>query len=189
MRSGRRPDCRAVKPARRKPRKAVVQDDQEQPKPTPVPKLPSFNKKGPRIKQQLYRNAFGLKSRSVTAYPEAYQEVSKVFWDGLTKDERQDIAKVQAAAMEKVGFEPKTQKQFIEDFDPGMENRYGLANNASSREKTYISPKFYFAVVLILLGTLLIFMSMPRGEPEGLLVTGIIMAAGGIALTLPIDLA
>jgi hypothetical protein len=88
--------------------------------------LPTANIKGkPQVGISDYvNNPYGLRSRSVTSYPEAYQSVSSVFYQQMSREEQARIARVQAQAMEKVGFEPKTHKQFIDDFDPMEQNIY-----------------------------------------------------------------
>jgi len=88
--------------------------------------LPTVDTKGkPDVKiSDSSHNPFGLKSRSETYYPEAYRAVSSVFYQQMSKEEEARIARVQAQAMEKVGFEPKTHKQFIDDFDPMEQNIY-----------------------------------------------------------------
>ena len=177
-----------VNPPRRN-RRALPPQKQEDEAPKPVPKLPEFLTGGPKSKVQGHRNSFGLVSRSITAYPEAYRDVPQVFWHGLTREQRQDINRVQAAAMEKVGFEPKTQKRFIDDFDPHSENRYGLtaseARQARNRERVTIPMKFFASILLLVTGGTMVYMTLPEGTPETLLVSGVITGVAGIALALP----
>ena len=88
--------------------------------------LPKLETQGaPLVGINMWNNKFGLQSSAVSKYPEAYREVSSVFWRKVSKEHSDRIALVQAQAMEKVGFERKTEKFFIEDFDPSLENRFG----------------------------------------------------------------
>ncbi len=61
---------------------------------------------------------YHLRSRSEMDFPEAYLPVAKELWEELTPAQRQKAIRLQAIAMEKVGFEKGAPKFFIEDFDP-----------------------------------------------------------------------
>lgn len=108
-----------------KPRRGRRGKQEPEPEPPAPPELPTFNPKlAPKARLTGGVNPFGLTSRSELFYPEAYRDISTVYWRGLTREQREMIAKVQATAMEKVGFERGTEKRFIDDFDPALENRY-----------------------------------------------------------------
>jgi len=74
----------------------------------------------PKVHFETPTNIFGLTSRSAGMYPELYRDVSSVYWRSLTEEQRQQIMRVQATAMEKVGYERGTEKVFIQDFDPQL---------------------------------------------------------------------
>lgn len=57
---------------------------------------------------------FALRSRAEVLYPEMFDSVNADFWDGLSSEQRDAIVRVQAVAMEKVGYEPGTDKFFID---------------------------------------------------------------------------
>lgn len=98
--------------------------------------LPQMDTKGyQEVGINRWNNSFGLQSTAVSKYPEAYREVSSVFWRQLSVQQQKQVTLVQAQAMEKVGFEQGTEKQFIQDFDPGEENRYGLDPGQATREQ------------------------------------------------------
>lgn len=98
--------------------------------------LPVIMTKGvPQVGINRWNNSFGLQSTAVSKYPEAYRDVSSIFWRKLTAQQQKQITLVQAQAMEKVGFEQGTEKQFIQDFDPREENRYGLDPGQATSEQ------------------------------------------------------
>ena len=61
---------------------------------------------------------YQLASRSEQFYPEAYRPLNEEFWRGVNPEQADALVKLQAIAMEKVGFEKGTPKFFIDD-DPG----------------------------------------------------------------------
>jgi hypothetical protein len=63
---------------------------------------------------------YQLKSRSEGLYPELYQPVDQKFWHGINDNQADALMRLQAIAMEKVGFEKGAPKFFIED-DPGSQ--------------------------------------------------------------------
>lgn len=100
------------------------------------PQLPQFATLGaPVVRVQSWKNKFGLTPRAITAYPEAYRDVSSVYWRQLSREQRDQIMQVQAVAMEKVGFERGTTKRFIEDFEPGAEDVYAALVHEMTREQ------------------------------------------------------
>jgi hypothetical protein len=64
--------------------------------------------------------SYQLKSRSQGLYPELYEPVNKEFWRGISDDQAGALMRLQAIAMEKVGFEKGSPKFFIDD-DPGSQ--------------------------------------------------------------------
>ena len=69
-------------------------------------------------KTGLAPSTYRLKSKSEVDFPEAYVPVDKELWEGLSPEQRKRAVRLQASAMERVGFEKGTPKFFIEDFDP-----------------------------------------------------------------------
>lgn len=122
--------------------------------------LPSFNPaSAPRAKLiGPTRNGWGLPSRSELMYPEAYQDLSTVYWKQLTKDERQRIDTVQARAMEKAGYERGTDKQFIQEIfeDDGYVVKAGGRMDDTSRQGSGWGAEATIGllVLLIVLGVL-----------------------------------
>jgi hypothetical protein len=82
--------------------------------------LPSFNPNNAPQARLIgpTRNGWNLPSRSEMMYPEAYRDLSTVYWKQLTSQERLQVDTVQARAMEKAGYERGTQKHFIEEIEP-----------------------------------------------------------------------
>jgi hypothetical protein len=122
--------------------------------------LPSFNSvNSPRT--QLIgptRNGWGLPSRSEMMYPEAYREMAVIYWKQLTGDERKRIDTVQARAMEKAGYEPGTEKHFINDIVDNDEfvittrGRTDDTNRVSTGNSTETSV--VLLILIIMLGVL-----------------------------------
>jgi hypothetical protein len=140
--------------------------DREQrpaPRPKPRPTLPKYSGDvGPSVGVEHYNNPFGLVSRAVSQYPEAYAKVPAMFWRGMSKEHRQQVMQVQATAMEKVGFEPGTWKHFIDDFDPLMENRYGDRTKEDRvAEKPRTPAVIYLGALVVLLGVVIAFSELP----------------------------
>jgi hypothetical protein len=135
------PPLRVVK---RRKKNASSQDDSDfvysRDRDLPRYELPTFETRGaPKIRvQPSYQNKFGLTPREITAYPEAYRDVSAVYWRQLSQDQREQIMQVQAVAMEKVGFERGTSKHFIEDFEPAPEAVYAALVREMARPPSVI---------------------------------------------------
>jgi len=130
------------------------------------PQLPTFATLGaPTIRVQSWKNTFGLTPRAVTAYPEAYRDISSVYWRQLSREQRDQIMQVQAVAMEKVGFERGTSKRFIQDFEPGAEDVYAVLVREMTREPglghkvaaTFFSTILSLIVLAIVVGIIALF--------------------------------
>lgn len=135
---------------------------------TPPPKLPVINTRGePLVGVETWNNRFGLKSRPMTSYPEAYAKVPKLFWHSMSSEHRERVMSVQAVAMEKVGFEPGTSKQFIQDFDPMLENRYN-STPLEDRKADVVRPplSFFLGIPVVILGIVVSLSKMPSWMPE-----------------------
>lgn len=99
-----------------KPKRGKINAEPEPEPAKEVFELPTFDpKSAPAVSLKGRPNQFGLSSRSELYYPEAYHSVSKVYWQGLTDDQRRQISGVQAGAMEKVGYEQGAVPLFIAD--------------------------------------------------------------------------
>lgn len=105
---------------RRRTRRARSPEVDDQPQTPEQATLPTFDpKSAPRVRLAgRGHNTFGLKSRSELMYPEAYRDVSSVYWRKMSQEDQGRVMTVQAQAMEKVGYERGTQKQFIEEIEP-----------------------------------------------------------------------
>lgn len=57
---------------------------------------------------------YELRSASEVQFPELFSPVNTGFWAGLSEEQQLLVTRMQAAAMEKVGFESGTQKYFID---------------------------------------------------------------------------
>jgi hypothetical protein len=57
---------------------------------------------------------YQMRSSSEVAFPELFAPVDSKFWHGLSDEQRLHVTQMQATAMERVGFEPDTQKFFID---------------------------------------------------------------------------
>ena len=132
-----------------------------------------------------WRNRFGLKPRSVTSYPEAFKEVSSVFWRRPGKEFEAAVLRMQAVAMEKVGFERGTEKQFIEDFDPTAENVYGIAQNEDIRPARWVSFSLVFGILLIIGGAVATLYALSGERSPPLLTVGILAILAGIVIAVP----
>ena len=56
----------------------------------------------------------GLRSASETAFPTLFAPTDGKFWHGLSDEQQLEVTRIQAAAMERVGYESGTEKYFIE---------------------------------------------------------------------------
>jgi hypothetical protein len=104
-------------------------------------------------------NPWGLKSWSEMLYPEAYRDLSNVYWKQLSDEDRHKIMRVQARAMEKVGYEPGTAKLFIDPLE-GIDDykvRSGgrLDDTAGRRSGGGVEAFFTLLVLLALLAAML----------------------------------
>jgi len=155
-------------------------------KPVQLPLTDTGN--SPQVEIEEYRNIFGLRSRPVASYPEAYAKVSQAFWRSMTPEHRRAVMAVQATAMEKVGFEEGTAKYFIRDFDPMQQNIYSTGRGPAGKQKNQARPtSLYACVLLILLG---IISSMPvlfGGADYGWLAFSLALVATGVALGIPVQ--
>ncbi len=83
--------------------------------PAAAPAAQSGAKPEPRGYFDTAETGYQLASRSEQFYPEAYQPVNEEFWHGIQPEQADAVMKLQAIAMEKVGFEKGAPKFFIED--------------------------------------------------------------------------
>jgi hypothetical protein len=132
-------------------------------------------------------STYHLRSRSEQDYPEAYLPVSREMWAELTPAQQEKALRLQAIAMEKVGFEKGAPKFFIDDLDPATgqsSSRPALtANPAASPAAGQASAGAYPATAVlggvllgagaVLLGAALLGQLTPLP---------IVAGAGGIAL-------
>jgi hypothetical protein len=66
---------------------------------------------------------FELRSQSETAFPTMFNPADSQFWHGLSDEQQLEVTRIQAAAMERVGFESGTKKYFI-DADEDLTDLY-----------------------------------------------------------------
>lgn len=57
---------------------------------------------------------YQLRSSSETAYPTLFAPAGSGFWQGLSEEQQLEVTRMQAAAMERVGYEKGTKKYFID---------------------------------------------------------------------------
>ncbi|MDQ3023191.1 MAG: hypothetical protein M3R04_02215 [bacterium] len=101
---------------------------------------------------QYTNNPWGLKSWSEMLYPEAYRDISNVYWKQLSDEERRQVMVVQARAMEKVGYEPGTSKYFIdpiESQDDYVVGKGGRMDDTAVGGRS-ISGEGFLAMVIVL---------------------------------------
>jgi hypothetical protein len=118
---------KARKPRRPRVGESQLNYDGEDTFVAPEGDLPTFSPlAGKKTKLIQYtNNPWGLKSWSELLYPEAYRDVSSIYWKKLSDEERQRIMAVQARAMEKVGYEPGSPKLFITPIEPVDDYKLG----------------------------------------------------------------
>jgi len=109
----------------RRPMASSINYDSDGKLVAPAGELPTFSPlAGKRTRLiEFTNNPWGLKSWSEMLFPEAYRDISNVYWKQLSDEERQRIMAVQARAMEKVGYEPGTPKMFIQPIEPDDDYR------------------------------------------------------------------
>jgi hypothetical protein len=134
------------------------------------PQLPTFSTLGP--KEKLIRftnNPHGLKSWSEMLYPEAYQDVSKIYWKQLTDDERRKIELVQARAMERVGYERGTEKLFIDEIAPqdGGRTDDTAGGGSSVGFESFVGLLVILAVIGLLVWSVMGIEEPPAPAPVG----------------------
>lgn len=97
---------------------------------------------------------YKLRHRSQRDYPQAYEPVSRTFWQGLSKQQQDAVMRLQAVAMEKAGFEKGTPKMFIADFDPSNPNAPMISPSSGAVDRG-ADPVAMAAPRLMLAGALL----------------------------------
>lgn len=118
--AGTEPQPKVLKAKRGRRRRVAPQQQQTQGAEVGLPTFSLLAAPKARLIRQESNNPHGLKSRSEMMYPEAYADISTIFWRNLSDEERGQIMTVQARAMEKVGYESGTTKYFTEEiFDDG----------------------------------------------------------------------
>jgi hypothetical protein len=142
------------KQRRRKAGACAVGLEQLQSPPAALPEIATAG--APKVHFETPTNIFGLTSRSAGMYPELYRDVSSVYWRSLTEEQREQIMRVQATAMEKVGYERGTEKVFIQDFDPQLMSSDIVAMQDPVEPATgsakAVSAIFFLVVILVGLG-------------------------------------
>jgi hypothetical protein len=127
----------------------------------PGGELPTFSPLAGKKTQLITHtnNPWGLKSWSEMLYPEAYRDISSVYWKKLSDEDRQRIMKVQARAMEKVGYEPGTAKLFIDPIEAIDDYRVGrggrMDDTAGSRGGSSAEGFIGVLILVALLAALL----------------------------------
>jgi hypothetical protein len=114
---------------------------------------------------------YRLRHRSEVLYPQVYEPVSGVFWQGLSKGQVDAVMRLQAIAMEKAGFEKHTPKYFIEDFDPGAPGA-ALGSTAAARQAqdpvSLAAPRLLLGGALLGMGALALVLALTTMlEPTG----------------------
>lgn len=138
-----------------RPKRGKLKPEAEKEPEREVFELPTFDpKSAPAVSLKGPSNQFGLSSRSEQYYPEAFQSVSKVYWKGLTDDQRRQISGVQAGAMEKVGYEQGAQPMFIEDpfkdeMTPPERNRRARSDDVMDARTTGGGETVIFMVIVL----------------------------------------
>lgn len=144
------------KPKRKPAELQLTAYDEEGQLVAPNGELPTFSPLAGKKTQLITttNNPWGLKSWSEMLYPEAYRDLSNVYWKQLSDADRQKIMKVQARAMEKVGYEPGTAKLFIdpiEGYDDYRVGRGGRMDDTAGRRSGGGAEAFIGVVVLLAL--------------------------------------
>jgi hypothetical protein len=148
---------RAKKPRQRKPDDhQLTAYDQEGQLVAPTGELPTFSPLAGKKTKLITttNNPWGLKSWSEMLYPEAYRDLSNVYWKQLSNEDRQRIMAVQARAMEKVGYEPGTAKLFIdpiEGYDDYRVRSGGRTDDTAGRRSGGGGEAFIGVVILLAL--------------------------------------
>ncbi len=125
---------------------------------------------------------YRLKSKAESAYPQAYKPVSAEFWEGLTKEQQDQLVKIQAIAQEKVGYEKGTTKYFIDDPHPGP---VGEGSAEKGDPVSDAAPRLVTGGILIGAGGLALALALASVLPMGpVLVSSIIALLTGIFLTM-----
>jgi len=183
IKQGVRPPAKRIRRRRRRPDK----QQKNQTTPSPPPQLPKFETRGaPEIEMEKLRRGYGLKSRSEQDYPEAYRRMSSIFWRALTDNQREQIMRVQAAAMEKVGFERGTDKRYIQDFDPLQENIYAVQSHEPDEPPSASSAlNLPLGIALTVGGALMLLAVFARAVPFSVALAGGFTILIGAALSLP----
>jgi hypothetical protein len=131
---------------------------------------------------------YRLKHRSEVLYPQAYEPVSGVFWQGLSKDQVDAVMRLQAVAREKAGFEKRAPKYFIEDFDPGAPGAALGVSSAVEQARDAVSlaaPRLVLGGALLGMGGMALALALTHIlEP-----LGPVAAAATVALVVGVMLA
>ncbi len=129
---------------------------------------------------------YELKSRAETIYPEAFIPVSKEFYEGLTKEQRDKLIRIQATAQEKVGFEKGAPKFFIQDFEPdGKSSRSSSAQTQTADPVSDAAPRLVIGGALMGAGLLATGLSLAHVLPGGMVLFGsIIGLCAGVVLAM-----
>lgn len=147
------------------------------------PRLPvTQTGRGPQVRIREFNNKFGLQSRAVTDYPEAYAKVSQAYWRSMTPEHRRSVLAVQASAMEKVGFEQGTTKYFIHDFDPMQQNIYSTGRGQTAAGPPSRPANVYPVLLLVVAGLASCLPVLLGPATPAWLVLGAVLVAAGAAV-------
>lgn len=107
---------------------------------------------------------YRLRHRSQRDFPQAYEPVSRTFWEGLSKQQQDAVMRLQAVAMEKAGFEKGAPKMFIQDFDPSNPNAPSISPRSGyERGPDLVSlaaPRLLLAGALLGMGAMALALSL-----------------------------
>jgi hypothetical protein len=130
-------------------------DDGETKNPYAEISLPTFDPASARKAKLLgFRNSWGLPSRSEMMYPEAYKDMSTVYWKRMSDEDQQRVTIVQARAMEKAGYERGTDKRFIEEIEPDSGYVFKGAGRMDDTNRTRSGSNAEFIAVLFAILTI-----------------------------------
>lgn len=97
------------------------------------PETSDDRKKTTYDQRKVAKPHYQLLSKAELLYPEAFEPVSADFWHGVSQHQRDQLMRLQAIAMEKVGFEKDTPKFFLAD---SSTDRFGRSVPAKPPQTT-----------------------------------------------------
>jgi hypothetical protein len=147
------------------------------------PETSDDRKKASFDQRKIAKPQYQLLSKAELLYPEAFEPVSADFWHGVSQHQRDQLIRLQAIAMEKVGFEKDAPKFFIDDGAASATDRFGRSvpaeppRTTSAPLATAAGIVLGVAVMAILLGFLPIYSPEAAGHT-----TLVLVACGFTAL-------